>query len=46
MLETVDPYETERSVFPSLSTFLERMDETLWKSYQKLAPRSSSIEYL
>ena len=37
-------FETERSVFPSLSTFLERMDENLWKSYQKLAP--SSIDYL
>ena len=37
-------FETERSVFPSLSTFLERMDENLWKSYQKLAP--SCIDYL
>jgi len=45
-LEKQNKFETERSVFPSLSTFLERMDENLWKSYQKLAGRSSSIDYL
>lgn len=32
-LERVDKFEIERSVFPSLSTALERMDENLWKSY-------------
>ena len=45
-LERQNRFETERSVFPSLSTFLERMDENLWKSYQKLAAHSSSIDYL
>jgi len=45
-LEIVDKFEIERSVLPSLSTALERMDENLWKSYQKLAPKSSSIDYL
>ena len=33
MLESQNRYEIERSVFPSLSTALERMDENLWKSY-------------
>lgn len=33
MLEKSDAYEVERSVFPSLSTFIERMDENLLKSY-------------
>ncbi len=46
MLENQNQYEIERSVFPSLSTFLERMDENLWKSYQKLAGRASGIQYL
>ena len=46
MLESQNRYEIERSVFPSLSTFIERMDENLWRSYQKLAAHSSSIEYL
>lgn len=45
-LERQKRFETERSVFPSLSTFLERMDENLWKSYQKLAAHSSKIDYL
>lgn len=45
-LERQNRFETERSVFPSLSTFLERMDENLWKAYQKLAANSSSIDYL
>ena len=45
-LERQKRFETERSVFPSLSTFLERMDENLWKSYQKLSAHSSSIDYL
>lgn len=45
-LEKANQFETERSIFPSLSTFLERMDENLWKSYQKLAARSSSVDYL
>lgn len=45
-LERENRFEVERSVFPSLSTFLERMDENLWKSYQKLASKSSSIDYL
>jgi len=34
--EMTDQYEVERSVFPSLSNFIERMDEQLWKSFQKL----------
>ena len=46
MLENQDRFATERSVFPSLSTYLERMDETLWKSYQKLGTDPSSINYL
>ena len=46
LLEKQNAFEIERSVFPSLSTFLERMDENLWKSYQKLAARSSSLPYL
>lgn len=45
-LERENQFETERSLFPSLSTFLERMDENLWKSYQKLANRPSSVDYL
>lgn len=44
MLEKQEAFETERSVFPSLSTFIERMDENLLKSYQKL--QASSLEYL
>lgn len=44
MLENQEDFETQRSVFPSLSTFIERMDENLLKSYQKLSP--SSIDYL
>ena len=44
MLEKQEAFETERSVFPSLSTFIEQMDSNLLKSYQKLVP--SSIEYL
>ena len=46
ILQTQDKYELERSILPSLSTFIERMDENLWKAYQKLASRSSSIDYL
>lgn len=46
MLEAQNKFDTERSIFPSLSTFLERMDENLWKSYQKLASKSSGIDYL
>ena len=46
MLEKQNRFEIERSVFPSLSTFMERMDENLWKSYQKLSAHSSSIDYL
>lgn len=46
MLEAQNKFDTERSIFPSLSTFLERMDENLWKSYQKLANKSSGIDYL
>lgn len=45
-LERQNQYETERSLFPALSTALERMDENLWKSYQKLANRPSSVDYL
>lgn len=45
-LESQNRFDTERSVFPSLSTTLERLDENLWKSYQKLAAHSSSIDYL
>lgn len=44
MLERQEDFETQRSVFPSLSTFIERMDENLLKSYQKLSP--SSVDYL
>lgn len=29
-------YEIERSVFPSLTNFLERLDDQLFKSYQKV----------
>ena len=46
MMEEQNKFAVERSVFPSLSTFLERMDENLWKSYQKLHASSSSIDYL
>jgi len=45
-LEFEHRFDTERSFFPSLSTFLERMDENLWKSYQKLASKSSGVDYL
>jgi hypothetical protein len=31
--DMTDPFEVERSVFPSLSNFIERMDEQLWKSF-------------
>lgn len=27
--------ETERSVFPSISNFCERLDENLYKAYQR-----------
>ena len=37
-------YEIERSVFPSLANFLERLDDQLFKSYQKV--HHSSLQYL
>jgi len=39
-----DQFETERAVFPSLSNFVERLDEQLYKSLQRLS--HTSIEYL
>ena len=41
---TMKEFEIERYVFPSLSRFIETLDEQLWKSYQKL--HHSSLEYL
>ena len=40
----VNDYEVERSVFPSLSNFLEKLDDQIYKSYQK--SHHSSLEYL
>lgn len=37
-------FEVERSVFPSLSNFVEHLDEHLWKSFQKLD--HTDIEYI
>ncbi len=37
-------YDIERSVFPSLSNFLERLDDQLWKSYAKC--NNASLAYL
>jgi len=37
-------YETEQQVFPSLSNFAERLDENLWKSYQRT--QHGSINYM
>jgi len=45
-VEGAPEFETERSLIPSLSTFLERMADNLWKSYQKLANRPSGVDYL
>jgi len=35
-IEEANAFEVERSVFPSLSNFVEHLDEQLWKSFQKL----------
>jgi hypothetical protein len=32
-LEDTNAFEIERSVFPSLSNFIEHLDEHLWKSF-------------
>ena len=34
--DLTDVFEVERSVFPSLSNFVEHLDEQLWKAFQKL----------
>lgn len=43
-VEAENLFEVERSVFPSLSNFLEHMDEHLWKSFQKLD--HTDIQYI
>jgi len=44
MMENENAFEIERSVFPSLSSFIERLDDNLWKSYLQL--RHTDVEYL
>ena len=43
-VEETNVFEVERSVFPSLSNFIEHLDEHLWKSFQKLD--HTDIEYI
>lgn len=37
-------YETEQQVFPALSNFAERLDENLWKAYQRT--QHGNISYM
>jgi len=37
-------YETEQQVFPSLSNFAERLDENLWRAYQRT--QHGNINYM
>lgn len=43
-LLTINAFEVERSVFPSVSNFIEHLDEHLWKSFQKLD--HTDLEYI
>ena len=43
-IDETNVFEVERSVFPSLSNFVEHLDEHLWKSFQKLD--HTDIEYI
>jgi hypothetical protein len=43
-IDDTNLFEVERSVFPSLSNFVEHLDEHLWKSFQKLD--HTDIQYI